>query len=254
MPIAAAATLMAVLASVLTQQHLAVAAHNPQAKMAEQAVARLDSGTDVRSIVPAKTIDMVSSSDPYLVVFDRARHVLISSAALHGRSPEFPASLFSNLPFRGEREITWQPETGVRTAVVVARWTRGFVLAGQSLGPSSNLEREVWLVAVLGWLASLSATALGAVLVGALHPLPSPTRRGEREPAAREPDPSPAAAVSERDRRRHRRQLLSPPRGQVSSQSRTRSRSSRSADRRCCTSQAGHPGSASRRWGTTWHR
>src|SRR5437773_8758348 len=87
MPIAVAATLMAVLASMLTQQHLTVVASDPQVRVAEQAVARLDSGTDARSIVPAKTIDIVSSLDPYLVVFDRARHVLASSAALHGRIP-----------------------------------------------------------------------------------------------------------------------------------------------------------------------
>ena len=75
MPVADQAMFRAVLASVLTQQHLTVAAHNPQARMAEQAVARLDSGTDVRSIVPAKTIDMVSSLDRLLIVFDRARHL-----------------------------------------------------------------------------------------------------------------------------------------------------------------------------------
>jgi len=84
MPIAAVARLMAVLAFVLTQQHLTVAASDPRVQVAEHAVARLDSGTDARSIVPAKTIDIASSSDPYLVVFDRARHVLASPTALQG--------------------------------------------------------------------------------------------------------------------------------------------------------------------------
>ena len=87
MPIAAAATLMAVLASVLTQQHLTVAANDPQVQMAEHAVARPDSGTGARSIVPAKTIDMVGALEPCLIVFGRARHILASSAALHGRTP-----------------------------------------------------------------------------------------------------------------------------------------------------------------------
>jgi hypothetical protein len=80
MPIAAVATLMAVLAFELTQQHLTVAANYPQGQMAEHAVARLDSGTDARSIVPAKTVDTVSSLGSYLVVFDRTRHFLASSA------------------------------------------------------------------------------------------------------------------------------------------------------------------------------
>ena len=85
MPIAAVARLMAVIAFVLTQQHLTVAASDPRVQVAEHAVARLDSGTDARSIVPAKTVGIASSSDPYLVVFDRTRRVPASSAALHGR-------------------------------------------------------------------------------------------------------------------------------------------------------------------------
>ena len=74
---------MAVLAFVLTQQHLTAAADDPRGQMAEHAVARLDSGTSARSIVPAKAVDIVSSLDSYLVAFDRARHVLASSATLH---------------------------------------------------------------------------------------------------------------------------------------------------------------------------
>jgi hypothetical protein len=82
MPIAVAATLEAVLASLLTQQHLTVAAVDPRDQMAERAVARLDSGTDARSIVPAKTIDMPCDLVSCLIVFDRARHFLGSSVAL----------------------------------------------------------------------------------------------------------------------------------------------------------------------------
>ena len=85
MPVADRAMSRAVLASVLTQQHLTVAVSDPRVQVAEHAVARLDSGTDARSIVPAKTVGIASSSGPYLVIFDRARHVLASSAALHGR-------------------------------------------------------------------------------------------------------------------------------------------------------------------------
>jgi hypothetical protein len=70
------ATLMAVLAFMLTQQHLTGAASDPQDQMAEHAVARLESGTDARSIVPAKAVDIVSALDRYLVVFDRTRHIL----------------------------------------------------------------------------------------------------------------------------------------------------------------------------------
>lgn len=93
MPIAAVATLMVVLAFMLTQQYLTVAANDPQGQMAEHAVVRLDSGTDARSIVPAKTVDIVNSLEPYLVVFDRTRHVLASSTTLHGTTPGFPEGL-----------------------------------------------------------------------------------------------------------------------------------------------------------------
>ena len=195
MPIAAAARLMAVLASVLTQQHLTVAVSDPRVQVAEHAVARLDSGTDARSIVPAKTVGIASSSDPYLVVFDRARRVTASSAALHGRMGQV----------------------------------------------------------IMGWLGSLSATALATVLFGVFGP--RTRRRGK--PAA-EPDtapPDPGVRIGDPrapDRRRHHRQLLSPPGG--GSNPAGQQRSSRSADRRCCTQQDGRQGSAARRRGTTWRR
>jgi len=89
MPIAAVATLMTVLAFMLTQQHLTATAGDPQDQMAEHAVARPESGTDARSIVPAKAVDIVSSLDRYLVVFGRIRHTLACSAALRGGTQSF---------------------------------------------------------------------------------------------------------------------------------------------------------------------
>jgi hypothetical protein len=98
MPVAGLAISMAVLASVLTQQHLTVAANGPQVKTAEYAVARLESGTNARSVVPAKAIDRVSTLDLYLVVFGRSRHF---SAALQGRiRTSRPASCAACLPKR----------------------------------------------------------------------------------------------------------------------------------------------------------
>ena len=100
MPVADRAMFRAVLASVLTQQHLTIAAGVPRVQTAELAVARLAPGSDARSIVPAKAIDMVSSSDRLLVVFDRTRHlarILASRRCRVGprisRSPSFGASL-----------------------------------------------------------------------------------------------------------------------------------------------------------------
>jgi hypothetical protein len=223
MPIAAVATLEAVLAFELTQQHLTVTANDPQGQMAEHAVARLDSGTDARSIVPAKTVDIVSSLDPYLVVFDRARHVLASTATLRGGTPDFPD---------------------------------GLAVAAQSMRLTEEREGDVRLIAIVGWFGSLSATALAAVVVGVGHSLPS------RAPAPASDPGGPGGPSSEtstetgrgQQRHRHRRQLLSPPRPQTSIPSEQPLRSSRSADRRCCTSQAGWQGSATRRWGTSWRR
>lgn len=174
LPVAAAVTGISVMVYGVGLTELRSSADDPQVQMVEEAVASLDAGAAPAAVVPAGPVDMASSLRPYLVVFDRSGREVSGSVRLHGRAPEFPASVFSGLEGSAQDRITWQPEPGVRSAVVVEAWRGGYVLAGRSLRLTEEREQNVELSAAAGWLGTLALTALAATLVGVVHPLPGP--------------------------------------------------------------------------------
>src|SRR5579859_3595514 len=165
-PLAVAVTGLAALVYGAVQQDLRQTANDPQAQLAEDAAARLDAGAAPDEVVPGATVEMAASLAPYVIVFDANGAQVASSAQLHGAAPPFPASVFDSTRARGEEAITWQPEAGVRSAVVVHSWRDGFVVAGRSLRLTEQRENQILLLSAGMWLLTLGATACAALLVG----------------------------------------------------------------------------------------
>jgi hypothetical protein len=135
--------------------------------MAEDAASALNSGESVTSIVPATKVEISSSLSPFLIVFDDSGRVVASSATLHGAVPVFPSGVLDYTRLRGEDRVTWQPENGVRMATVVARYDKGFVLAGRSL---REVEIRIYNIQILCGLAMLViwAVTLFVIVLGEL--------------------------------------------------------------------------------------
>jgi hypothetical protein len=148
------------------QQDLRQGANDPQIQMAEDAAARLEGGASTDSVLPPRPVELSSSLDTYVMVFDRADQLLGSSAKLHGNAPPFPSDVLRNAT-RQDR-VTWQPEAGVRSAVVVQPWRDGFVVAGRSLRLIEEREQQVLLIAGLAWAVTLCATAAAALAASAV--------------------------------------------------------------------------------------
>ena len=151
----------------IVQQDLRSGANNPQIQMAEDVAARLTQGAQPRDLVPTESVDIATSLAPYIIVFDNNGNPLASSATLDGQIPTIPPGVFAYVRQNGEDRITWQPEPGVRSAIVVTRFqgaVSGFVLAGRSLREVEKLEDNLLHLDLLGWagilLVSFLATAL----------------------------------------------------------------------------------------------
>ena len=166
-PMAVAVTGLAALVYVAVQQDLRQNANDPQVQMAEDAAAALDAGAPPPSLVSSKTVDLARSLAPYLMIFDASGNVVVSSAELHGQPPQFPASVFNDAR-GGQDRISWQPEPGVRSAVVVQPWHDGFVVAGRSLRLVEEREQRVLLLSAFVWLLTLAATAVAALVGGGI--------------------------------------------------------------------------------------
>jgi hypothetical protein len=165
-PLAVALTGVCGVVYASVQQDLRQGANDPQIQMAEDAATRLEGGASTESVLPARTVELSSSLDTYVMVFDRADQLISSSAKLHGNPPPFPPDVLRNAT--GQDRVTWQPEVGVRSAVVVQPWRDGFVVAGRSLRLIEEREQQVLLIASLAWAVTLGATAVAALAVSAL--------------------------------------------------------------------------------------
>lgn len=149
------------------QQDMRQGANDPQIQIAEDAAAKLAGGEPAQSVVPSEKIDIATSLAPYVIIFDAHVNPIASSAQLDGQTPTIPAGIFDSVRQKGEDRITWQPETGVRSAIVVTQFTgstSGFVVAGRSLREVEKREDGLLQILVAGWvvmmLVTLGTTAL----------------------------------------------------------------------------------------------
>ncbi len=144
---------------VVAQQSVRHAADHPQVEMARDAIAKLAAGASPESVLPKQAVDLARatplSNDPYLIVIDQQDKVLASSVTLGGVQPLPPAGVFDYVRSHGEDTITWQPAAGVRSAIVVDSWEYGFVVAGRSLRDTENLESNLMLWTIAGWVATM---------------------------------------------------------------------------------------------------
>jgi hypothetical protein len=165
LPLAAAITILAGTIYVSVQQSIRLGANNPQVQMAEDTAQALAAKQTVESVLPAGKVDIALSQAPYLVIFDAKGAPVASSGLLHGAIPSLPGGVFDAARQTGEDRISWQPEAGVRSAVVivpVSGGAGGFVMAGRSLREAEKLISTTTQLAGIGWVAAMLVT-LGLV-------------------------------------------------------------------------------------------
>lgn len=121
--------------------------------------------------VANEKIPIESSIAPYVVVYDSFGKPVSGTGYLDGVLPSIPPGIFDVARSVGKDTLSWQPEAGVRSSIVVVPvngGAGGYVMAGQSL---RYVEREVWLLGIrsaLGWLAVMFAALIGSFVVAYL--------------------------------------------------------------------------------------
>lgn len=150
------------------QQDLRQGANDPQIQMAEDIAAKLANGEQVQNVVPLEKVDIAKSLAPYVMIFDANGNPVASSAQLDGQTPTIPPGVFDYVRQNGEDRITWQPQTGVRSAVVVTQYkgqNSGFVLAGRSLREVEKREDNLLLILLAGWVVMLFVTLVATAIL-----------------------------------------------------------------------------------------
>lgn len=158
-PFAILASLFSLTLLVVVHHHVRREADDPQLQMAEDAARRISAGATVGSVIPLGDVDIVSSLASYLVVYDADGKPTAGNGQLDGALPSVPAGVLEYAREHGQHRVTWQPRSGVRSAIVVVPYTagavKGTVLAGRSLREIEQREIYALGIVLIGWLASL---------------------------------------------------------------------------------------------------
>ena len=173
-PLAVALTGLSLVVYVAVQQDLRQSANDPQIQMAEDAAAALDGGASPDAVLPGRQVELSESLAPYVMVFDKGETLVASSATLDGHTPDFPKSVLQNL--QGQDRVTWQPQAGVRSAVIVQAWQGGFVVVGRSLRLVEEREQNTLALTTAAWAACVVGSGVAALAVALL--LVQPSRAG----------------------------------------------------------------------------
>lgn len=139
-------------------------ANDPQVQMAEDRAVALTGGTHIENVIPKTIVDMENSLSPFVIVADENGKLVLSSATLDGEKPVPPAGVFMYSKEHGENRITWQPQPGVRAAIVVKPYhtgdKSGFVLAGRSLREVEERKTDLGQKIILGWLVTMGVVGV----------------------------------------------------------------------------------------------
>jgi hypothetical protein len=180
LPLAAALTIICALVYIAVQQNLRLGLNEPQVQMAEDAARALASGQSASAVIPASAprVDIAQSLAAYLIVFDSKGVPIASGATLNGSIPVPPAGVFDYARHHADDRVSWQPEPGVRSAVVIVAvngGVDGFVLAGRGMREVENQENALTNLVALAWICGMVVTL---ILVAFFELLPF-TRAGK---------------------------------------------------------------------------
>ena len=145
-------TVMLLTVYISVQQSYRSSANDPQIQIARDLSDALSAGGTTTQFFPAGTIDISKSLAVFTAIFSADGKVLQSSGLLDGKFPQPPAGVFEFTNANNEDVLTWQPQTGVRLAMVFEKINaqgEGFVAVGRSLKETeireSNLLKMIGL-------------------------------------------------------------------------------------------------------------
>lgn len=175
-PLAVAVTASCILLYAVMHQSYRSEQYDPQMQIAEDVALRVSAGVKPVTFAIKDQTDIAVSLSPWLAIYDATGTPIVSTGLLRGEMPQPPRTVFSDLRARTteasssvaeakESTLTWEPEAGVRHAIVVVEAGDHFVVTGRSM---REVDERTWNMESLigiGWVLTLLAT-LFAVWIG----------------------------------------------------------------------------------------
>ncbi len=159
MALAVITTLVFVTMYVAFQQSIRLSANDNQVQLAEYSANLLAQGLSPQDATGPVRVEIARDLVPYMMVYSATDTLLSTDATLNGAAPTLPSGVLDAASTTGETRITWEPEQGVRSAIVVVPYNGanpGFVVVGKSLRESESLDTEMFSIIFIAWIISLA--------------------------------------------------------------------------------------------------
>ena len=159
LPLAIVSTILFFTIYAVVQQSIRQSANDPQIQMAEDYADSLAKGTNPNSIVNATSFDISKSLSTFVIVVDPNDKVISSSAQIGNSYPVPPKGVFDYAKNHDDNRLTWQPQNGVRLAIVVKKYfynkTTSYIVVGRNLREIEMRENAIEEMIGAAWLAAL---------------------------------------------------------------------------------------------------
>ncbi len=149
--------------------------NEPQVQMARDAAARIYSGAALETVIPPQLVTIESSLAPWAAVLNRGGTPIVdftdeverdeiefvaTSGLLNGQLFRIPPGVLAYAEYYGENRLTWQPQQGVRQAIVVVHIPESeyFVIAGRNMYEAERRIGEMYYMILSMWLFLMAAT------------------------------------------------------------------------------------------------
>ena len=161
-------TFSSLLAYASVEQVVRMNANDPQIQIAEDDEARIeDYGAGPQTIV-GNPVNIEKSLAPFVIVYDEKGDAVASSGLLKGIIPVPPKGVFEYLKLNNEDRFTWEPEAGIRSAVVMRKINGnrpGFILVGRSMREIETRIHSLEFMIGGFWIAGMVLTMLYSIFI-----------------------------------------------------------------------------------------
>jgi hypothetical protein len=160
-------TFTSLLVYVATQQVLRLGANEIPAELAAEISINLENSNSPKDAVPGEITDISKSPGTFVMVFDKDKNLIASSAVMGKDKPAYPKGVLDYVDKNSEDRVTWQPQEGLRFATIAIKAGDNYIVAGRSLKETEKLIRTVGNLVFYAWLACMifSSAALAIIYI-----------------------------------------------------------------------------------------
>jgi len=149
------------------QQSHRSAANDPQLQIAGDLKNAIEDNQPVIKWM-ADSIELSRSLSVFKVLYNRDGQPLQSTGFLNGHMPSLPPGVLDFANTHGEDVVTWQPQSGVRMAMVVEVVKSpqiSFIAVGRSLKEVENRESNLTTMVTIAWFVCVCIIILHVLLM-----------------------------------------------------------------------------------------